>query len=108
MADDPLHFGDDGAQVFGAIRHRDVHELFNRTAVGEVVVHGTHVVEPVRVRNELMVGAFLGELFDSAVQETHDGRGFNETLAFQFQNHLQHAVRARMLRSHVEQQLLRP
>ena len=69
MADDPLDLRHDRAQVFRAVRHGDIHEFFDRAAVRKIVVHRADVVEPVGVRNKLVVGAVLRELFHTAVQE---------------------------------------
>ena len=69
MADDPLDFRHDRAQVFRPVRHGNIHELFDGAAVGEIVVHRADVVEPVGMRNELMIGAVFRQLFHTAVQD---------------------------------------
>ena len=78
MTDDALDFCDDGTQVVRTVRNGDVHELFDCATVGKVVVHGADIVEPIRMRNKLMVGAVLGQLFHTAVQEPHDRRGLHQ------------------------------
>jgi len=60
------------------------------------------------MRNELMIGSFLRQLFDAAMQETHDRRGLHQPFPFQLKNDLEHAVRAGVLGAHVEKQFLGP
>jgi hypothetical protein len=108
MANDPLNFGHDRSEVLGAVGDRDVHELFDCPAVGEVVVHGTDIVQSIRVRNELMIRPLFRQFFDAAMQEAHHGRLFDQTLTFQFEDHLQDPMGAWVLRTHIQQQLLGP
>src|SRR5207237_7040162 len=108
MADDPLDLRHDGAQELSPLRHRNVHQLLDRATIGEVVVHRADIIQPVRVGDELMVGAIFRQLLYPSMQKSHDRRGLDNPLSFQFQNYFQDAVSARVLRAHVEEQLLSP
>ena len=104
MADDPLNLSHDRPDVFGPFRDRDAHQFFNGTHVGVIVRHGAHVVQAIRMRNDLHVMEPFRKLLHATVQIPHVGNGLGDSLAVQFQHHAQHAVRAGMLRSHVQQQ----
>ena len=104
VADDPLHFSHDRPDVLGPLRYRHADQFFNGAHVGVIVRHGAHVIQAIRMRNDLHVMEPFGELFHAAMQIPHIGNGFGDSLAVQFQHHPQDAVRAGMLRSHVEQQ----
>ena len=104
VADDALHFGHDRADVLGPLRYRHADQFFNGAHVGIVVRHGAHIIQAIRMRNDLHVMEAFGEFFDAAMQIPQIGNGFGHSLAVQFQHHPQDAVRAGMLRPHVEQQ----
>jgi hypothetical protein len=101
MPDNALDFCDNGAKVFGTVRHRDVHQFFDRATIREVVVHGTHIIEAISVRNELVIGPFLGQLFHPAMEKAHHRRRFDQSFSLQLKNDLQHSMGAGMLRTHV-------
>src|SRR5439155_6653602 len=65
-------------------------------------------IQPVRVGDELMVSAIFRQLLYASMQKSHDRRGLDNPLSFQFQNYFQDAVSAGVLRAHVEEQLLSP
>ena len=78
------------------------HQFFHRERVGDVVRQRREVIEPVRVRNELIVLHVLGDFFVAAMQKTDVRRRFGDDLAVEFENEPQHAVRRRMRWPHVE------
>ena len=74
--------------------------------VGDVVGERREVIQPVRVGHELVVVHVLGDLFVAAMQVADVRRGLGDDLAVHLQDEPQHAVRGRMRRPHVEDQLL--
>ena len=108
VSDDALDLSHDGAQVLGPFRHREVHEFLDRPAIGEVVIHRADVIQTVGVRDELVIGAVLGQLLDPPVEVAHDGSGLDDPLSLQLEDDLQDAMGAGMLRTHVEEQFLGP
>ena len=104
VADDALHFGHDRPDVLGPLRDRDADQFFHGAHVGVIVRHGAHVIQAIRMRNDLHVMEAFGELLHAAMQIPHVGNGLGDSLPVQFQYHPQDAVRAGMLRSHVEQE----
>ena len=98
--------------VFFFFQARDgIRDLVRSRGLGDVykrqVVHRTHVIEAVGVRNELMIRAFFSQLFYTAVEKAHHRGRFDQPLAFQLEDDFQHAVRAGVLRPHIEEQLFR-
>ena len=94
------------ADVLRAHRHVDAEQLLDRQAVGVLVAHHRHVVEPVHVRQRLDVGARLGELLGRAVQQADVRVGALDHLAVELEHQAQHAVRRRMLRAEVQRVVL--
>ena len=57
------------ANVLRTKRHIDAQQTLNRQTVSVLVHHHGHIVETVHVRQSLQIGAVLGQLFSSAVQQ---------------------------------------
>ena len=83
-------------------------ELLDRADVGRVLQHRGQVVEPVGDRDELDIGAHLGELFDAAVQVAHIRLAVDDDLAVERDGQPQHAVGARVLRAHIDLDMFGP
>ena len=58
------------------------------------------------MRNKLVVGAALGKLFKSAVQISKLGHALSDRFPVETQEHAKHAVRSRVLRTHVENHIV--
>ncbi len=86
------------ADVLRAHRHLDAEQPLDREAVGVLVAHHRHVVEPVHVRQRLQVRPVLGELLGRAVQQPDVRIGALDHLAVELEHEPQHAVRRRVLR----------
>ena len=99
---EPRDLGEHDSDVLRADRHVDADELLDRQAVGVLVAHHRHVVEPVHVRQRLDVGARLGELLGRAVQQADVRVGALDHFAVELEHQAQHTVRGRMLRTEVE------
>ena len=81
VAGDPVQLGQDHANVFGARRRLDVHQLFDRFAVAQAVRDGGHVVHAIDVGIEHRVGAVFGNLLHAAVQVADDALGAQNLFA---------------------------
>ena len=72
------------------------------STVAEVVAGRGDVVHPVGDEHDLRPVAVLAQLLDAAVQIADHDVAVDDALAVEPQHDPQHAVRARMLRPHVE------
>ncbi len=102
MRRDARRFAADHPNRFAAGRQFPTHQLLNREGVGDVVCERRQVIEPVRVRNELVVLHVLGDFFIAAMQVTDIRSRLGDRLAIQFEHEAQNTMRRRMRRSHVE------
>ena len=87
-------------------RRHEAQQLLHRQRPAEVHVHAGQIVEPVGVRRELPGREVFADLLRAAVQVADVGRHFADDLAVGPQHQPQHAVRAGMLRAHVDQHLV--
>ena len=88
--------------VLGTQWHLNAHQLFYRQAVGVLVAHHRHVVQPVHVGQVLDEGLALGQLFSGTVQQANVRIGALDHFTIQLQHQAQHAVRSRVLRTEVQ------
>ncbi len=106
VAGDALQLAEHRAHVPRAPRHLDRHQLLDRLAVADVVGRGRDVVHPVGEQDDLRPVAVLAQLLDAAVQVADDDVRVDDLLAVESQHHPEHAVRARMLRTHVDHEFV--
>ena len=99
---DAREFRADDADVFAPRRHVHAQQFLHGVRVGDVVGQRREVIEAVGVRNELRVRHVLGDFFVAAMQVTDIGPGVDDLFAVQLEHEPQHAVRARVLRPHVD------
>ena len=92
--------------ILGAFGHFDPDQLLDGQDIGDVVGKRRKIIEPVRVRNELVIAAVLGDLLVTTVQIPELGHHRRHRFAVQPDEKPQDAVRRRMLRSHVEDHLI--
>ena len=92
----------DDADGFAARRQFPAHQFLDGERVGDVVRQRREIIEPVRVRHELVVLHVLGDFFVAAMQVADVRRRLGDRLAIQFQDEPQDAVRGRVRRPHVE------
>ncbi len=93
-------FGEDDAQVFGALRHLQPGELLDGQGVSPVVRHRAEIIEPVGVRHRAKISRALADLLVIAVQVAEHGLELHHALAVENDIHAEHAVRRGMLRPH--------
>ena len=107
VAGDAVQLGDQHAQMPAALGHAVAHQLFDRQRPAEIHVHPGQVVHAVGVRNPLPRREVLADLFRAAMQIADMRHDFGNDLAIGPQHQPQHAMRARMLRAHVHEHLVR-
>ena len=77
-------------------------QFFHRQRVDQIVREVGQIIYAIRQRHNLLPGFYLALFFDPGMQESDIRNGRNNGLAVQFQNYAQHAVRGRVLRTHVQ------
>ena len=106
MTGDPLELGEDGADVSRPPGHLHLHELLDRLAVALVVRGGRDVVHPVGQQDDLGPVPVLGQLLDTPMDVAYDHIGVDDPFAVESQDHPQHPMGARVLRAHVDDELV--
>ena len=80
----------------------DVQEPLHAEGVGRLVVERRQVVHPGAERDALHPGAELHVLLDAGVQVADAAAGLGDRLALELEDEPEHAVRGRVLRAHVD------
>ena len=101
VVQDPRDLVEHHADVLRALGHFDPEQPLDRKAVGVLVAHHRHVVEPVHVRQRLQVRLVLGQLFGRAVQKADVRVRARDDFAVELEHEPQHPVRRRVLGSEV-------
>ena len=101
MVQDPRDLVEHHPDVLRTLRHLDAEQALDREAVGVLVAHHRHVVEPIHVRQRLDVGLVLGELFGRAMQEADVRIGALDHLAVELEHEAQHPVCRGVLRPEI-------
>jgi len=102
MRRDPLQLHEHHADVLRALWDLETEQLFDRQAIHQVVAKGVEVVHAIGKRDGLGIGLVLAAFFNARVEISEIRNGADHVLAVQFQQDAQHAVRRRVLGSHVE------
>ncbi len=84
-----------------------VEELLDSQAITEIVGERIEIIDTVGEGNYLLIELGLAGFLDAGVQITDLGTDADNDLAVQLNDQAQHAVRRRVLRSHVEDHLPR-
>ncbi len=106
VVDDARHLRRDHAERDAARRWRDAEHLLDRVAPRVRVVDGAHVVEPFGVRDHLLVEAILRLLLEPAVEVADLAARADDRLAVELHLEPERAVRDRMARPDVDDQLV--
>ena len=99
-------FTANGAYRFSARRDFPAHQFFHGERVSHVVRKRREIIEPVSVRDKLVVLHVLGDFLVAAMQKTNVRSSLGNDLAIELEHQPQHAVRGRMRWPHVEHHLL--
>ena len=90
------------ADVLGAERHLEAHQLLDREHEAVLHAHRRAVIEPVEVGQRLGVGLVLDQLLGAAVEQADVRVDALDDLAVELHDQAQHAVRRRVLRAEVD------
>ena len=85
-----------------ATGHFDTRQFFNRKAPRVLLVHGGHIIQPIKIRQVLQICAAFHQLFGTAVQQSNVRVAAFDNFTIQFQNQTQHAVCRRVLWTKVD------
>ena len=102
VAGDAAQLAHDHAQVLRPWRDVDTEQPLHSQREAEVVEQRRQVVHAVRVRDALLVVVPLEVLLEAGVQVPDVGPALAHHLAVEVEHQAQHAVRRRVLRTHVE------
>ena len=104
---DAVVFGQQRAQPDAAWRELDTQRFLHCFGIGEVVVHRRAVIEPVGVRDDVVVRVVLGFLLEAAVQVAAMHVCVHDLLAVDLRDDLDRAVRGRVRRADVDHHVVR-
>ena len=82
-------------------------QFFHCLAISQAAADSRDIVHAVDVRSKLLIRAVLCDFLNAPVQISDDALRADDTLSIELQLDAQHAVRGRMLRPHVDDQLIR-
>jgi hypothetical protein len=99
---DPVELHEQHAGLLRAARGLHAEQLLHREAVADLVEDRGQVVHARHVRDALGPGAVLAVLLDAGVQVPDHRAGLLDGLALELQHQAQHAVRGRVLWTHVD------
>ena len=102
MAVDALQLGDQQPDALHPLGHLDAEQLLDRQAERHAVGLRAQVVHPLDERDDLLPLLLLRGLLDAGVQVADGRRRRQHGLAIELQHQPQHAVRAGVLRPHVD------
>ncbi len=102
MARQPLQLGEQHADVLHALRHLEAKQLLDAQDVAEAVRLRGEVVHPLDERDHLLPLLLFRGLLDPGVQVPDRRPGRLDGLAIELQHEAQHAMRAGVLRPHVD------
>ena len=102
MAEDAPHFRIQHPDQAGAARHFHPGQLFDGQTPGMFLIHRSHVIQPVKIRQVLQIGPAFHQLFGATVQQADMRVAALQDLAVQLQHKTQHTMRGRVLRAEVD------
>ena len=102
MAGEAAQLTEQNANHPRSLGNLDFHQSLDSERVGEIHTEGREIVNAVGQRHTLPVGLLLGGLLDAGVQVANLRLANHDRLTVQFEDKPQNAVRARMLRPHID------
>jgi len=99
---DPRQLAADHADHLASRGHADPEQFLDGQRETDIGRQRAQVVHPIRVRNELQIGAVLRDLLHAAVQVADVRHAVDHTLAVELEHQPQHAVRRRVRGAHVD------
>src|SRR5262249_8657249 len=85
-----------------AARHRESEQPLDRETERVLLIHRRDVVEPVEIRNRLLIDLVLDQLLGAAMKQADVRIDALDDFAVEFEDETQHAMRGRMLRPEVD------
>jgi hypothetical protein len=98
----PLQLRDEDADVVNPLRHRETEQLLDGQHVRQAVRLCAEVVHPLDEGHHLLPLLLLGRLLDAGVQVADRRHHRLDEFAIELQHQTEHAVRAGVLRPHVD------
>src|SRR5262249_36960162 len=102
MGEDPANLAKKNPQQLAAPRHFERKQFLDCQAKSMFLIHRRDIVEPVKVRYVLQIGAGLHQLPGAAMEEPDMRVNALNDFAVEFENKPQDAMRRRMLRAKIE------
>jgi hypothetical protein len=102
MAADALQFGNQHPNALHPLRHLNAEQLLDRQGEGEAIGLGVEIVHALDQRDHLLPLLLLGGLLDAGMEIANRGRHGHHRFAIELQHQPQHAMRAGVLRPHVD------
>ena len=107
VACDAVQLAEYDADILCALGDLNAHQLLDGEDESEFAVEVTHIVEAVEERDDLAVKLALAQLFRAAMEVANVWLGADDALAVNPDYDTEDAVRARMLRPHVDHEVER-
>jgi len=102
MGADPRQLAADDANELAAVRHANAEQFLDGQREPDIGRERAQVVHPVRVRDELQVGAVLRDLLHAAVQVSDVRHAVDHALAVELEHQAQHPVSRGVRGPHVD------
>ena len=106
MVRDARQLGEEHAEILRADRHFEVEQLLDREHIAVLHAQRRAIIEPVEIRQRLLVGLVLDQLLGAAVEQADMRIEPLDDLAVELHHQPQHAVRGGMLRAEVDRVVL--
>ena len=106
MARQPVQFSENYPDIFCPRRRFNVEKFFDRFAIAQPVRDRSHIIHAIDVWIEHGIGTILGNFLHAAMEIADHAFSTQNLLAVQFENYAQHSMSCRMLRPHIDDELV--
>src|SRR5665811_722369 len=87
MAANSRQLGQHNPQEIGSFRRLNIHQLFYREHISEIIAHGGYIIQAIRERNILQESVALANLFVIAMKIPEDGFQLYNRFTFKDSHH---------------------
>jgi hypothetical protein len=106
---DTLQFSHDDPDVLDTFRDLDLQHAFHSENVGMFVVDGSAIIQPVAIRNHLLIIRHVfGMLLEAPMEIANMRNDVNDDLPIHDDLEAQYAMSRRVLRSHIDDHFIGP